>query len=110
MSAGLVSGRKTIGPVTMTGTVAIGEILDLTLAEGDNVIAVPAGAVAVAIFLGTTPSVTVKLRTNLNAADAGLAVAPYAGAGFTAVPLVVGTTEVILNVSGSLPGVELSFI
>ena len=42
-SAGLASGQKVIGPVTITGNNTIGEILDATLASGDNTFAVPTG-------------------------------------------------------------------
>lgn len=111
LSAGLVSGgEKTIGPVTMTGSATIGEIIDAGLSSGDNTFTVPSGAVAVAIFLGSAPTATVKLRTNLNNADGGLEIAPYAGLGFAAVPLPTGTTSLILNASATVAAVELSFI
>lgn len=107
MSAGLVSGQKVIGPVTMTGSATIGGISDASLASGDNPFVVPVGASAVAIFLGQASSVTVSMRTNLNVSDEGF---PIGGSGFAVVPLESGVTEMILNSSGSLPGIELSFI
>ena len=112
MAAGLASGgQKTIGPITMTGVATIGQISDASLAVGDNTFTVPPGpATAVAIFLGLAPAATVKLRTNLNSADAGLQVAPYSGVGFQVFTLPVGSTSVILNSSAVVPGVELQFV
>jgi hypothetical protein len=110
-SQGLVSGGKTIGPATMTGTAAIGEIIDATLSSGDNTFQVPTGAVAIAFASMSTPTVTVKLRTNLNLSDAGLPISPVATQGWwVACPLANGCTEVILNAGGSVAGIELSFI
>ena len=110
MAAGLVSGEKLIGPVTTSGSNTIGQIDDATLAAGDNTFAVPSGAVAVAIFLSSAPSVTVKVRTNLNTGDGGLEIAPVSGTPWFKMDLVTGTTSIILNSSGSLSGVELTFI
>lgn len=106
MSAGLPSGQKVIGPVTMTGSATVGGITDAALSTGDNTFTVPSGASGVAVFLGTS-SVTVTLRTSSNSGDSGL---PIGGSGFVVFPLVSGVTTVILHASGSLPGVELSFI
>lgn len=111
LSAGLASGEKIIGPVTYTGTTpGVGEIIDSSLASGDNDFAVPPGASFLVLFLGSSPGVTVKVRTNLNSGDAGLPVAPYGGSGFVAFPLASGVTTVILNASAGLTGIELSFI
>ena len=110
MAAGLVSGEKLIGPVTTTGSNLIGQIDDATLVAGDNTFAVPSGAIKVAIFLNSAPSVTVKIRTNLNSTDGGLEIAPVSGTPWFAMDLVTGVTSIILNSSGSLPGVELTFI
>jgi hypothetical protein len=110
MAAGLASGQKTIGPVTMTGGSVVGQLTDATLATGDNTFPVPPGAFAVAIFLGNSVAATVKLRTNLDAGDAGVQIAPYGGVGFAAFPLPAGTTSVILNASAAVAGAELSFI
>ena len=109
-SAGLASGQKVIGPVTITGNNTIGEILDATLASGDNTFAVPTGTTAVAVFLGLAPSATVKIRTNLNPTDSGWELAPYASNGWFASNLPAGTTSIILNASAAVSGVELSFI
>lgn len=114
MSAGLPSGQKQIGPLTITGNNPVGEILDATLAVGDNTFTVPSGSVgatAVLIVLGTGGvAATVKVRTNLNASDQGLEIAPYSGIGFTVFPLPAGTTELILNASATVGPIELSFI
>jgi hypothetical protein len=110
MSAGLTSGYKVIGPITITGSNPVGEIIDVTLASGDNTFMVPAGATAVLLALGSASAVTVKVRTNLNSGDMGLSIAPFGGTGWAAFRLVTGVTSLILNASGSLPNVELSFI
>lgn len=111
MASGLPAGQFTIGPLTTTGTnPAAGGILPGALASGDNTFAVPAGVVKAVICLGTAPAVTVKLRTNLNSGDAGTPIAPYAGIGFTVVDLPAGVTSLILNSSGALAGIELTFI
>lgn len=110
MAAGLASGQKTIGPVSMIGTHTVGQITDAALIAGDNTFPVPAGAVAVAIFPGNSPSATVTIRTNLNPGDAGLPVTPYSGVGWAAFPLAGGVTALILNASTAVNSVELSFI
>lgn len=113
MAAGLPSGQKTIGPVTMTGSAVVGQMVDATLQEGDNTFNLPAGytCTAVAIFLGAGGvTATVKVRTNLDSSDAGLQVAPCSGPNFMAFPLPTGTTSVILHSSATVNNVELSFI
>lgn len=110
-SAGLGTGQKVIGPITTTGSNAIGEILDVSLSSGDNTYTVPTGATKVVINLGQGVSATVKLRTNLNSGDTGLPIAPYSNVGWTAFDLTTsGVTSIILNSSTTLAGVELSFI
>jgi hypothetical protein len=110
MSAGLLTGQKVIGPITITGNNPIGEIIDAALASGDNDFTVPTGAVAMLINLGLGPTATVKLRTNLNTGDGGLEIAPFSNIAWTVFPLVAGTTSIILNASGPLSAIELSFI
>lgn len=114
MAAGLTSGgQKTIGPVTMTGSSVVGQVSDATLQEGDNTFALPSGYTftAVAIFLGTGGvTATVKVRTNLDSADAGLQISPCSGPNFAVFPLPTGTASVILHSSGTVNSVELSFI
>lgn len=105
LASGLLSGEKTIGPITMVGSAAIGEIRDLSLASGDNSVPVPAGATAV-VIAAPAGTGTLTLRTNLNAADGGL---PFGPAGWLAMPLIAGTTSLILGASSST-SVEISFI
>jgi hypothetical protein len=108
LAAGLASGAKTIGPNTITGGSAIGQISDLILVTGDNTFTVPAGATAVAVFISTTNTSAIKFRTSANAADAGLPINP-AGP-WIAWPLVAGTTSVIINAASGGASVELNFI
>jgi hypothetical protein len=111
MSAGLLGGENVIGPVSTTGLNSVGTRLsNLTLASGDNTFAVPTGSTSVAIFLGQSPSATVKLRTNLNLIEAGLPIAPTQVVSWAKFDLVSGVTSVVLNASGSLVGVEVDFI
>lgn len=107
MAAGLLTGQKTIGPITMTGNQVIGQITDLTLAAGDNTIQVPSGATAVLIELGATNTSELKLRTNLDNTDGG---APFGPTGFVVWPLYTGTTSLIINAASSGGTIELSFI
>lgn len=104
---GLLTGQKTIGPVTMTGASVIGTVTDLTLASGDNTIAVPAGATAVMIELPATGTVQLKLRTNLNAADGGT---PFGPTGYVVWPVYTGTTSLIINAASATGAIEASFI
>jgi hypothetical protein len=111
MSAGLVSGYKSIGPVTTTGLNTIGEILDCTLASGDNTIAIPTGAVSVLIVLPAGTTATVKYRTNLNSGDVGLPISPaLAATPWLKKDLISGETEVILNSNAGVTGGEIQFI
>lgn len=108
-SAGLLTGAKTIGPVTITGAAVIGEVLDVTLASGDNTIAVPAGAVAVWFAPPTGNTAVLKWRTNLNNGDAGLpmsATDPFGPYVFRN----LAVTSFIVNASGTVAGCELTFI
>ena len=108
--AGLTSGQVVIGPVTTTGNNIIGEVVITTLSTGDTTFAVPAGSVKVAIFLGTSATTTVTLRTNLNSGDAGVPIGPVTGTPWTALDIPTGVTSYILHSSGSLPGVQLNFV
>jgi hypothetical protein len=110
MSAGLLTGQKVMGPMTMVGNTAIGGIIDAALVEGNNDFLVPAGAVGLLINLGMACAATVLLRSNLNSGDAGFPIGPYPNVGWTALPLVTGTTEIILNASVAVSAIELSFI
>lgn len=108
LAAGLSSGSKTIGPNTMTGSAVIGEVLDATLSTGDNTFAVPTGASAVTVFIATTNTAEIKIRTSLNPVDVGLPINP-AGPWVTW-PLFSGTTTVVLNAASGGAAVELTFI
>jgi hypothetical protein len=107
LAAGLLTGQKVIGPVTMTGSAVIGTVTDLTLASGDNTIAVPAGATAVMIELPASSVVELKLRTNLNSSDAGT---PFGPSGFVVLPVYSGTTSLIVNAASGGGTIEASFI
>ena len=108
MATGLDSGEKIVGPDTMTGSNVVGQIEDVTLATGDNIVMVPAGATKVAGFFPATATGTVNLRTNLNLLDTGF---PLNASGpWFVVPLVTGTTELILAVTSGGASVELTFI
>lgn len=113
MAAGLPSGQSIFGPITTTATEA-GVVLRIgaTLSSGDNTFSMPSGSTytKVLINLGTGPTAAVKVRTNLNAGDTGLPIAPYPNVGWTAFDLVSGVTEIILNASGTVTDIELDFI
>lgn len=113
MAAGLPSGEQILGPSTMTGVSVVGQLDGGNLAAGDNVFACPSGATvtAVAIFLGVGgSSAVIKLRTNLNASDAGTPISPFSNEGFAAFPIAPGVTEVILNSSALVTGLAVAFI
>lgn len=106
LSAGLSVGEKVIGPLTMTGSATVGTIVDVALQAGDNPVPVPAGATAVLIVIPTSNTGQLKLRTNLNAGDAGT---PFGPVGWAALPLFPGTTSLIVNAAGTAT-VEISFL
>jgi hypothetical protein len=58
---GLLSGAKTIGPLTITGSAVVGEVLDVTLSAGNNTIAVPSTATACVIVPPSAGTVTLQL-------------------------------------------------
>ena|ERR1039457_599688 len=72
LSATEPGGERIFGPQSIQGTVVIGETLAVAVAEGDNTFVVPTGAVAVWITPPLNGASTLKVRTNLNSADAGL--------------------------------------
>ncbi|MGP8180856.1 MAG: hypothetical protein ACLP1E_08775 [Acidimicrobiales bacterium] len=73
LAQGMLSGSKIIGPLTILGSNAECPILALTLAAGDNTIAVPTGTVAVVIVPGAGVA-GVKYRTVF--ADSGTYISP----------------------------------
>lgn len=98
MSASEPAGQRTFGPLTITGQQVIGETLEVPLASGDNTFAVPVGAVAALIIAPLNGTTALTLRTNLNAADVGLA---FSGIGNPMVfPFAVTPTSLIINSSG----------
>jgi hypothetical protein len=106
LSTGLLTGEKVIGPLTMTGAATIGEIEDISLIAGDTTIPVPTGAVAYLVGFPSSNTSVVKLRSSLNAADAGLPLGPT---GFAVLPLAPGTTSIVVN-APAVVAIEISFI
>lgn len=109
-SAGLPGGQVVIGPCTTTANATIGEKLFVSLSSGDNTTAVPAGATCVAVFLPQGTTATVKFRTNLDSGDGGVLIAPVTINPWFKKDVVTGETSVVLNSTGSVPGVEIDFI
>lgn len=103
---GLLSGQKTIGPVTMTGTALVGQIDDVTLQSGANVFAVPTGAYAVMIAMSPTNTQPLQVCTSVDTAP-GVTVGPK---GFVVLPLASGVTSLTITAGGAGTLVELSFI
>ena len=69
--AGLPEGAVNLGPLSLTTAAPVGEVLEPTLALGDNTIPIPPGATAVLVILPTGNLVAVKLKGA--AGDAGIA-------------------------------------
>jgi hypothetical protein len=105
LAAGLATGSKQIGPLTMVGSASIGTTLDVTLATGDNTLAVPANATAVVLALPASNTATLKVRTNADSGGLSLGLS-----GFLVVPLPAGATSVIVNASAGGTQVEATFI
>ena len=76
LSAGELAGERIFGPITMVGKAVIGETLVVPLTAGENTFAVPTEAIAVLIVPPFAVETTIKVKTNLNASDAGLPVGP----------------------------------
>lgn len=94
-------GQGTLQPQTIPGNIAIGEILPIALASGDNTIAVPLGAVGVAIIVPVGNTTTVKVRTSKNPGDAGTEI--NAGNGFYSYMFpATPPTTVILNAQSAI--------
>lgn len=96
MSAGEPAGQRSFGPITIQGTVVIGDTFSGPLVMGDNTLSVPIGSVAVMVITPQNNTATVKLRTNTNNADGGLALNP--GGLPTVYPFpTTAPTSIILN-------------
>jgi len=72
LSASEPAGQRTLGPLSVQGTIVIGDTVVLALQTGDNTINVPTGSVGVVIIPPVTGSATLKYRTSANSGDAGL--------------------------------------
>jgi hypothetical protein len=108
-AASLLTGSKTIGPITFTGSATIGEVLDLTLQSGDNTIAIPTGATAVLIVPPASNAVALKVRSSLNSGDAGLPI--HVTAPFLYCFPGTAPTTLIINAASLTTGLtELSFV
>jgi hypothetical protein len=66
------AGERNFGPITIQGTVVIGETLAQPLVSGDNHFSVPESAVACLIVPPVNSAAELKLRTNKNESDGGL--------------------------------------
>lgn len=99
LSASEPTGSRTLGPMSIVGSVVVGDTQTLALASGDNTISIPAGAVGVVLVPPTNASAALKYRTSLNAADTGLPInssQPFVHV-FPATP----PTSIILNAATS---------
>ena len=76
LSASEPAGQRTLGPLSIPGTVIVGETLSLALASGDNTITVPTGSIGVVIVPPTAGTAALKYRTSSNATDGGLPISP----------------------------------
>ena len=99
LSASEPTGQRTLGPISIQGSVVIGDTSAGALNSGDNTIAVPAGAVGVVIVPPTTGTATLKYRTSLNSGDTGLPISasqPFVHVFPSPIP-----TSIIINASTS---------
>jgi hypothetical protein len=99
LSASEPAGQRALGPMTVQGTVVIGDTQAGPLSSGDNVVTVPTGAVGVVVIPPSTGSATLRYRTSLNNSDAGLPIS--ASAPSVHVFPSPAPTTVILNASGA---------
>ncbi len=99
MSSSEPAGQRVLGPLTLQGSVVIGDTQALALASGDNTITIPAGAVGLVVIPPTNGAAALKYRTSLNASDAGLPInpaLPFVHVFPTPIP-----TSIIINASTS---------
>lgn len=76
LSASEPAGQRILGPLSIQGSIVVGDTQSGALASGDNTIAIPSGAVGVVIVPPATGTATLKYRTSLNASDTGLSISP----------------------------------
>ena len=98
LSASEPAGQRSFGPMTVVGTVVIGETIEAPLVSGDNTFSIPLQSVAALIITPTNGMVNLTLRTSSNASDAGL---PINGAGFPFVYCFPATLPANLIVNSS---------
>lgn len=108
LAAGLASGSKIIGPNTATGGAIVAAIVDVPLVTGDNTVAVPNSAVFFALFIPTTNTSNLFIRTNLDNTDTGFPIAP-AGP-WMASSIASGVTSLIIHATAGGATVEFTFI
>ena len=111
MADGLLIGQTIIGPNTMAGKRAIGEILEIELvANTDYTIKVPSEAVAYAIsftFSSSGAATEVKVGSNLVATTNGM---PVPAQGWMVVPIISGLTELKLKAPSAPAAFNLTFV
>lgn len=106
---GMLSGEKFVGPISSTNANTVSSIVNVTLASGDNTIAIPTNAVVVLIVLSSSISQTIKVRTNLDSGGCTLGNPNYAP--FTVIPVPSNATSLIINSSATTSApTEVTFL
>lgn len=100
LSASEPAGQRVLGPITIQGTIVVGDTVTESLNAGDNVIPIPSGSTGVVIIPPSVGGATLLVRTSLNSGDSGLPLSPYNPFVYT-FPSPAPTT-VILNASTAL--------
>ena len=103
------AGQRTFGPLSIQGTVIIGQTIEMPLVMGDNTFVVPGQSVACLIIPPENGEAVLKLRTNLNSGDAGL---PISNKNLMVYSLSTPLpTALIVNSSAAVPApITLAFI
>lgn len=110
MADGLLIGSIDIGPLTIAGKRAIGEVIEITLeANVDFVVKVPSEAVAYAVMFTFSASSApeVKVGSNLVTTTNGM---PVPAQGFFAAPLYSTITELKLKAATPPGAFQLVFV
>lgn len=76
LSASEPAGQRVLGPLSIQGSIVVGDTFSGGLQAGDNTIAIPTGAVGAVIIPPSIGSTVLKYRTSLNAGDGGLPISP----------------------------------